>query len=128
MRPYLAILAARFRTLLQYRAAAAGGVFTQSFFGLMRIMILEAFYRSTAQTQPLSMAQMIGYVWLGQATFAMFAVEHRPGRARVGAHRQRRLRALPPARPVRPVVQPHPGLAHRPDAACASSRWPSWPW
>lgn len=72
MRPYLAILAARFRTLLQYRAAAAGGVFTQSFFGLMRIMILEAFYRSSTQAPPLAMAQMVGYVWLGQATFAMF--------------------------------------------------------
>jgi ABC-2 type transport system permease protein len=72
VRPYLAILAARFRTLLQYRAAAAGGIFTQSFFGLMRIMILEAFYRSSAQAPPLAVAQMVGYVWLGQATFAMF--------------------------------------------------------
>ena len=72
MKPYLAILAARFRTLLQYRAAAAGGIFTQTFFGLMRIMILEAFYRSSAQAQPLAMSQMVGYVWLGQATFAMF--------------------------------------------------------
>ncbi len=72
MTPYAAIVAARFRTLLQYRAAAVGGVFTQSFFGLMRIMILEAFYRSSTEPQPLAMAQMVGYVWLGQATYAMF--------------------------------------------------------
>jgi len=69
---YLAIIAARFRALLQYRAAALGGIFTQSFFGVMRIMILEAFYRSSASAQPLSLAEMVGYVWLGQATYAMF--------------------------------------------------------
>jgi ABC-2 type transport system permease protein len=70
--PYLAIVAARFRTLLQYRAAAAGGAFTQTFFGLMRIMILEAFYRSSAHAPPLGVSEMVGYVWLGQATFALF--------------------------------------------------------
>jgi len=70
--PYLAILAARFRTLLQYRGAALGGIFTQSFFGVMRIMILEAFYAASAGPGPLPHAAMVGYVWLGQATYAMF--------------------------------------------------------
>lgn len=43
MTPYLAILSARFRTLLQYRAAAAAGFGTQLFWGLIRMMIFEAF-------------------------------------------------------------------------------------
>lgn len=72
MNAYRAIVAARLRTLLQYRGAALGGIFTQTFFGLTRIMVLEAFYRSSAAAQPLTMTEMVGYVWLGQLTYAMF--------------------------------------------------------
>jgi ABC-2 type transport system permease protein len=71
MGPYLAIVSARFRTLLQYRAAALAGAGTQALFGLVRLMVLEAFYRSTAAPQPLSFAQAVGYIWLGQVTFTM---------------------------------------------------------
>ena len=35
LRPYRAIVSARFRMLLQYRAAALGGLWTQIFFGLV---------------------------------------------------------------------------------------------
>ncbi|MDT7580304.1 MAG: hypothetical protein QOK35_1568, partial [Pseudonocardiales bacterium] len=34
MKPYWAVLSARFRTLLQYRAAAMAGVGTRVFWGL----------------------------------------------------------------------------------------------
>lgn len=71
MRPYLAIISARFRTLLQYRAAALAGAGTQALFGLVRLMVLEAFYRSTTAAQPLSFAQAVGYIWLGQITFTL---------------------------------------------------------
>ena len=71
MRPYLAVITARFRTLLQYRGAALGGIGTQAFFGLVRIMILEGFYRSSTSTPTLSFAEAVGYVWLGQAMFTM---------------------------------------------------------
>jgi ABC-2 type transport system permease protein len=67
---YLAIVAARFRALLQYRAAALGGLFTQVFFGLVRIMILRAFYAAST-TAPMSLANVTGYVWLGQATLLL---------------------------------------------------------
>jgi len=67
---YLAIVAARFRALLQYRAAALGGLFTQVFFGLVRIMILRAFYAAST-TAPISLANVTGYVWLGQATLLL---------------------------------------------------------
>jgi len=67
MRPYLSILSARFRTLLQYRAAAVAGFATQLFWGLIRVMIFDAFYRSTAVAQPMTYAEVVTYVWLGQA-------------------------------------------------------------
>jgi ABC-2 type transport system permease protein len=68
---YLAIMAARFRNLLQYRVAALGGLFTQWFFGIVRIMVLEAFYQSTTQAQPMSFPETVGYVWMGQATLLL---------------------------------------------------------
>jgi ABC-2 type transport system permease protein len=68
---YRAIVGARFRALLQYRAAALGGLFTQVVFGLIRIMILGAFYRSSSAAQPMSLDQVVGYVWLGQATLLL---------------------------------------------------------
>jgi viologen exporter family transport system permease protein len=71
MRPYLAILSARFRTMLQYRVAALAGLWTQCFFGIVFISIYEAFYASTDAPQPLSFAQVVSYVWLGQALLAL---------------------------------------------------------
>lgn len=72
LRPYRAIVSARFRMLLQYRSAAIAGVFTQIFFGLVLIMIYEGFYRSSPVTQqPMTLAQLASYVWLGQGLLAM---------------------------------------------------------
>ena len=71
MSPYLAVLGARFRTLLQYRGAALAGSGTQLLFGLVRIMVLEAFYRSSSTPQSFTFAEAVGYVWLGQVTFTM---------------------------------------------------------
>jgi len=71
-RPFLAIVSARFRMLLQYRSAAIAGLFTQVAFGLTLIMIYEAFYRSAATSaRPMAFAQLVSYVWLGQALLAM---------------------------------------------------------
>jgi ABC-2 type transport system permease protein len=73
VRPYLAILGARFRMLLQYRAAALAGLWTQIFWGLVLIMVYEAFYRSSTapDRQPMTFRQIVDYVWLGQALLAM---------------------------------------------------------
>ena len=57
--------------LLQYRAAALAGLWTQVFFGLVLLMIYEAFYRSTMARQPMTFAEIVSYVWLGQALLAM---------------------------------------------------------
>src|SRR5512134_971599 len=68
---YIAIVSARFRALLQYRAAALGGLFTQTFFGLVRIMIMQAFYAASIVGVPMTLPNAIGYVWLGQATLLL---------------------------------------------------------
>lgn len=70
-RAYWAILSARFRTLLQYRAAALAGFGTQLFWGGIRVMIFEAFYRSAATLQPMDLRDVVTYVWLGQALLLM---------------------------------------------------------
>lgn len=71
MRPYLAILSARYRMLLQYRAAALAGVGTQFFWGFIRIMILVAFYAASDAEPPMAFAAVVTYVWLGQALLAL---------------------------------------------------------
>jgi ABC-2 type transport system permease protein len=72
MKAYWSIVTTRFRVLLQYRGAAVAGVFTQAFFGLVRLMILEAFYRAGTSTPSLRFDQAVGYVWLGQGMLAFF--------------------------------------------------------
>src|SRR5437764_15475052 len=69
--PYAAIVSARFRMLLQYRAAAIGGLWTQIFFGLVFLGVFEGFYRSTSGARPMSFPQVVSYIWLGQALLGM---------------------------------------------------------
>jgi ABC-2 type transport system permease protein len=71
VKAYLSVLSARLRMLLQYRAAALAGFGTQLFWGMIRIMIFEAFYRSSSAPPPLPFEQVVTYVWLGQATLAL---------------------------------------------------------
>jgi len=66
MRAYCSVFSARFRVLLQYRAAAIAGFATQIFWGLIRVMIFDAFYRSTTVKQPMTYPEVVTYVWLGQ--------------------------------------------------------------
>ncbi|MBI5095147.1 MAG: ABC-2 family transporter protein [Candidatus Hydrogenedentes bacterium] len=71
MRPYWAMLSARFRTLLQYRAAALAGFGTQLFFGVVIVMTYQAFYSANTTPQPMSLEHVVSYIWLGQALFAL---------------------------------------------------------
>ncbi len=67
MKPYLSVLRARFLLLLQYRLAALAGMCAPLLFGMVIIMVFETFYRSAFGPQPMSYAQTVTYVWLGQA-------------------------------------------------------------
>jgi ABC-2 type transport system permease protein len=71
MNAYISLVRVRFTSLLQYRAAAIAGMSTQLFWGLIRMMIFEAFYALNTKQQPLSREQMISYVWLGQALLGL---------------------------------------------------------
>ncbi len=62
----------RARVLFQYRAAALAGVVTQVFWGMLKVMVLTAFYESAADPMPIPLGSTITYIWLGQACFAMF--------------------------------------------------------
>ena len=75
-RPYAALLSARYRMLLQYRAAALAGAVTQLFWGFVRIMILLAFYRSSRAAPPMAFPDVVTYVWLGQALLALLPWNH----------------------------------------------------
>ncbi|WP_437631670.1 ABC transporter permease [Sorangium sp. So ce854] len=80
---YLALFRARFRALLQYRAAAVAGFGTQLFWGLIKVMVLEAFYenaagRTSAAPPPMALAQAITYTWLGQAFFQLMPFSTNP--------------------------------------------------
>ena len=68
--PYLSILRARFILMLQYRAAAFAGFATQCWWGVIKIMVMAAFYAGAAH-QPINLAQAITYTWLGQAFLAL---------------------------------------------------------
>src|SRR5262245_23406478 len=67
IRPYLTVFAARFLMMLQYRAAALAGVVTQFWFGAIMVMALAAFYAGSRGAAPITLAQAITYIWLGQA-------------------------------------------------------------
>lgn len=67
MKAYWSLFSARFRMLLQYRAAALAGFGTQLFFGFVRVMVFDAFYRSSDAVQPMTYPEVVTYIWLGQA-------------------------------------------------------------
>ncbi len=73
MTPYFSLWNARFRTLIQYRAAALAGVGTQLFWGVLRVAIFSAFYKTTSTQQPINLADTITYLWLTQALLLLTA-------------------------------------------------------
>jgi ABC-2 type transport system permease protein len=70
MKVYYSVLKLRLLYGLQYRAAALAGVATQFFWGFMYIMIFEAFYDHSLYTPPISLKELITYIWLQQAFLA----------------------------------------------------------
>lgn len=74
MNAYLSVWRLRFVTGLQYRAAAWAGIATQFTFGFVLIMVYAAFYRHSAVEPPMSLAQVVSYVWLQQAFLGLIAL------------------------------------------------------
>jgi ABC-2 type transport system permease protein len=71
MKAYLSVFKLRFAVQLQYRAAAFAAFVTNFFFGLVRVMVFQAFYASSILVQPLTLEQTVTYTWLTQITFRM---------------------------------------------------------
>ncbi|MGO4537108.1 ABC transporter permease [Paenibacillus sp. 2TAB19] len=66
MRAYVSVWKLRFINGLQYRASAIAGAITQLFFGFVFIMIYIAFYSHSTAQPPISLKEIITYVWLQQ--------------------------------------------------------------
>ncbi|AIQ64014.1 ABC transporter permease [Paenibacillus stellifer] len=77
MRAYLSVGKLRFVMGMQYRAAAIAGLLTQLFFGFVFIMVYEAFYRFGGGNQPMSLQDVITYVWLQQMFLNLIALYFR---------------------------------------------------
>ena len=77
-RSYAAVVAARFRMLLQYRAAALAGIATQIFWGCIKLMVLGAFYAVAVTTPPMTFTAIVAYVWLGQVLIGLLPWNHDP--------------------------------------------------
>lgn len=66
MSAYVAILKCRLSCLFQYRSAAFAGFFTQIFWGIIKVLILTAFYAHASGPQPMQLIQATTFIWLGQ--------------------------------------------------------------
>jgi ABC-2 type transport system permease protein len=74
MRAYISVFKLRLYNGLQYRAAALAGVATQFFWGFIHIMVFEAFYSHVLVDPPISLQQLIVYIWLQQSFLALVAL------------------------------------------------------
>lgn len=71
MRAYLTYFKLKFISSLQYRTAAWAGIATQFFFGFVYIMVYVAFYESGGENLPMTLSEVITYLWLNQALLAL---------------------------------------------------------
>jgi ABC-2 type transport system permease protein len=74
---YLSVFRIRFTSSLQYRTAALAGVATQFFWGFVLIMVYIAFYSSSDLEPPISLPQLVTYVWLQQSFLAFIMLWYR---------------------------------------------------
>lgn len=72
MKTYMAFFRMRFIHGLQYRTAAAAGIVTQFAWGLMEILLFQAFYQADASSFPMTFPALVNYIWLQQAFLVLF--------------------------------------------------------
>lgn len=71
MKGLISIFKVRFNLYLQYRTTAYAGVFCQLFFGFVMVMMYEAFYKGGITELPMTLAQTVTYIWLGQGLLGL---------------------------------------------------------
>lgn len=69
MKALAAVFRLRVREEMQYRGAVIGGIFCQTFFGLILIAVYRAMYET--RPQAILLQDIVNYVWLQQAFFRM---------------------------------------------------------
>ena len=74
MRGYISYFKLQLINSLQYKTAAIAGIATQFFFGAVLIFIFDAFYKSGNANQLISFKELIPYIWLNQAFFALIYI------------------------------------------------------
>ncbi|MBR1376763.1 MAG: ABC transporter permease [Bacilli bacterium] len=77
MKSYLSYFNLKFKTGLQYRAAAYAGIATQLFFGIIYTSVYIAFYESNASNYPMELNKLISFLWLNQAFFSLMYLWHK---------------------------------------------------
>ncbi|MFJ7152705.1 ABC transporter permease [Streptomyces sp. NPDC100445] len=73
-RLYAAVAAGGFRRYATYRAATAAGVFTNTAFGLILVYTYRALWDQKPHLGGYDQAQVVTYVWLGQAFLSTLAI------------------------------------------------------
>ena len=71
MKSYFSYFKLKFISGLQYRFEALAGILAQFFFGITYISIYVAFYESGGTNVPMSLGELVSYLWLEQAFFAL---------------------------------------------------------
>lgn len=71
MKSYFSYFRLKFLAGIQYRFDAIAGVSTQFVFGLAYVSIYIAFYKSNSVSTSISLKELISFVWLEQAFFAL---------------------------------------------------------
>ncbi len=74
MRAFYSVFRLKLATGFQYRSAALAGIATQFFFGFIIIMVYQAFYSQPQADPPISLTQVVTYIWLQQAFLAFIAL------------------------------------------------------
>ncbi len=73
MKAYLLMFKIESMMVLQYRVQALAGVFTQFFFGFMRVFVMVAFFASNNRNQPMTLPQVVTYIWMTQMFLTLIA-------------------------------------------------------
>ena len=71
MKSYLSYFILKFKTGLQYKAAAIAGMSTQFFFGIIYVSVYIAFYNSDSSNLPMPLDQLVSFLWLNQCFFSL---------------------------------------------------------
>ncbi|MEI6285351.1 MAG: ABC-2 family transporter protein [Bacillota bacterium] len=69
-----AVFRLRLICCIQYRIPALAGVVTQLFWGIVSLLLYQAFYESCPTAAPMTFSELVNYIWVQQAFFALINI------------------------------------------------------